>query len=126
MNIKKSIVGSLFSMLLVSEMAAADWGDVYYCQMTNFIEVKPNGELTNYKPEKFQFKLDFSKYAVVFGDKGYFNNSVYKLVEFDSFPSQEMFFIKSKHTSGFFEKGSFVYSDLGVDARVISADCEKF
>ena len=72
MNIKKSIVGSLFSMLLVSEMAAADWGDVYYCQMTNFISIKLKVEMKNYKPEKFQFKLDQTQNAMIFGSTGHF------------------------------------------------------
>ena len=44
MTIKKLVVGSMFSMLLGSEMAAADWGDVYYCQMTNFVELTLNGK----------------------------------------------------------------------------------
>ena len=30
--------------LMASEMAAADWGDVYYCQMTNFDKIKLEGE----------------------------------------------------------------------------------
>jgi len=44
MTIKKLVVGSMLSMLLGSEMAAADWGDVYYCQMTNLLEITLYGE----------------------------------------------------------------------------------
>ena len=66
MTIKKSIVGSLFSMLLVSEMAAADWGDVYYCQMTNNNEISFEGEtLKKHELEKFKFKLDQTRNAMV-------------------------------------------------------------
>ena len=64
MSIKKIITGLALLMLMSSGAANADWGDVYYCQMTNFIEVKPNGDLTNYKLEKFQFKLDQTKNAM--------------------------------------------------------------
>ena len=64
MNIKKSIIGSMFSMLLVSEMAAADWGDVYYCQMTELVKITRDGEMTKYPLEKFQFKLDQTKNAM--------------------------------------------------------------
>jgi len=28
-------------------MAAADWGDVYYCQMTNFNKITLEGEMKN-------------------------------------------------------------------------------
>ena len=66
MTIKKLVAGSMFSMLLVSNMAAADWGDVYYCQMTNLLEITLEGEKKTYKPEKFQFKLDQTKNAMMF------------------------------------------------------------
>ena len=64
MIIKKLVAGSMFSMLLGSEMAAADWGDVYFCQMTNLLEITLYGEQKNYKLEKFQFKLDQTKNAM--------------------------------------------------------------
>jgi len=53
-------------------MAAADWGDVYYCQMTNFNKFMLEGEMKKYKLEKFQFKLDQTKNAVVFRNTGFF------------------------------------------------------
>ena len=128
MTIKKSIVGSLFSMLLVSEMAAADWGDVYYCQMTNFIYISLEGKQINYTPEKFQFKLDQTKNAMVFGSTGYFKDAVSELVRFQSFPSSEVWFANStKYSMHAFEKGKFLYTSNGLDgAFVISADCDKF
>ena len=74
MIIKKLVVGSMFSMLLGSEMAAADWGDVYYCQMTNSLRITLDGEIHKYTLEKFQFKLDQTISAMVFGSTGYFQN----------------------------------------------------
>jgi len=53
-------------------MAAADWGDVYYCQMTNFSKFTLEGEMKKYKLEKFQFKLDQTKNAVVFRNTSFF------------------------------------------------------
>jgi len=57
MNIKKSIVGSLFSMLLVSEMAAADWGDVYYCQMTNSLGISLEGKKRKLQTRKVSIQI---------------------------------------------------------------------
>jgi hypothetical protein len=127
MTIKKSIVGSLFSMLLVSEMAAADWGDVYYCQMTNFIQVEPNGERTNYKLEKFQFKLDQTKNAMVFGSNGYFGDTADELSEGMSWPNSEEWYSNSKYSVTYFDNGRFLFTHNGsAGISAISADCNKF
>ena len=128
MNIKKSIVGSLFSMLLVSEMAAADWGDVYYCQMTNYIEITLDGETFNYKLEKLQFKLDQTKNAMVFGSTGFFADSVKELNTGSSWPSQETWRGNHNYTMTTFEEGTFVYTQngFGSGALAMSADCDKF
>ena len=127
MTIKKFVAGSMFSMLLGSEMAAADWGDVYYCQQTNSLGITLGGEMTRYKPEKFQFKLDQTKNAMVYGSTGYFKDSMDELVIGASFPSQEMWFANGKYSMTYFEEGKFLYtfnSSTGVSVK--SADCEKF
>ena len=126
MIIKKSIVGSLFSMLLVSEMAAADWGDVYYCQMTNFIGITLEGERKFYKQEKFQFKLDQTTNAMVMGSTGYFTDMVYELNTGMSFPSQEKWYANHKFSMTRFAEGKFFYSQVGTGIVSISADCDKF
>ena len=127
MTIKKSIVGSLFSMLLVSEMAAADWGDVYYCQMTNFIQLRPNVELTNEKLEKFQFKLDQTKNAMVFGSTGFLKNEVSELVTGSTFPSQEYWYANDKYSITRFDKGKLMYTEnTRAGGRIILANCDKF
>ena len=127
MIIKKSIVGSLFSMLLVSEMAAADWGDVYYCQMTNSLQVTLDGEMTRYKLEKFQFKLDQTKKAMVFGSTSYFKDHVAELVTGHYWPNQEGWFADGPFLSTFFDNGKLLFTRNGHSgARIISADCEKF
>ena len=137
MTIKKSIVGSLFSMLLVSEMAAVDWGDVYYCQMTNLVEMY-NGKVTSYSnvmigshflftSQKFQFKLDQTKNAMVLGSTGYFAELVFELVKNESWPNIENWYAKDQHSSTYFRQGKLVYSyNSSATALLISADCDKF
>ena len=127
MNIKKLVVGSMFSMLLGSGVANADWGDVYYCQMTNFNTVTLEGEKQNYKLEKFQFKLDQTKNAMVFGSKGYFTNNVLKLDNEWNFPILEIWFANDEYSSAYFSQGklSHTANRLG-DVSIKTADCEKF
>ena len=127
MTIKKLVVGSMFSMLLGSGVANADWGDVYYCQMTNLLEITLEGEKRNYKLEKFQFKLDQTKNAMVFGSTGTFKGQVIELVIGSNFPSQEFWYAKGRFSSLAFANAKFLYSntnDLAV--HVASADCDKF
>ena len=128
MNIKKLVVGSMFSMLLGSEMAAADWDDVYYCQMTESIGVTRDGKMNNHPLEKFQFKLDQTSNAMVFGSTGYFADSVLELTTGSTWPSQETWRSNYTHSMTSFEEGTFVYTRNGfsVAALVISADCDKF
>ena len=127
MNIKKLVVGSMFSMLLGSEMAAADWGDVYYCQMTHFDEITPKGERKSYKLEKFQFKLDQTKNAMVFGSTGVFAGEVVDLVIGSNFPSQELWVANNKWDIATFKTGKFLFTQNTFEQiRSISADCDKF
>ena len=128
MNIKKLAVGSLFSMLLVSKMAAAGWGDVYYCQMTEHLGITPDGEMSKYKLNKFQFKLDQTKNAMVFGSTGYFADSVVELAIGMNWPSQESWYAKDEFSITGFEEGKLLFTSnvVGSGAYFISADCEKF
>ena len=127
MSIKKIITGLTLSLLLGTGVASANWGDVYYCQMTNFIQVKPNGELTNYKLEKFQFKLDQTKNAMVFGDKGFFQNILYQLTTGKNFPEQEYWYASADFQSIFFDSGKLLIASTGSGGIIsVSADCDKF
>ena len=128
MTIKKSIVGSLFSMLLGSEMVAADWGDTYFCKMTNFVNIKSDGEIEYFKLETFQFKLDQTKHAMVYGSTGYFKDVVNELVKGSNWPSQEWWSaIGPGDTQIYFKEGKFLYTFHGSQGSVAaSADCDKF
>ena len=124
MSIKKIITGLALLMLLGSEMAAADWGDVYYCQMTNFLEITLEGEKKNYKLEKFQFKLDQTRRRMVFGSTGFFEDSA---LEVESKSSQEMWYAKDIFSTIYFKEGKFLYTSNGAaGAQAASADCDKF
>ena len=54
-------------MLMSNGAANANWGDVYYCQMTTLSITTLEGERADYKLEKFQFTFDKTKNAMVFG-----------------------------------------------------------
>ena len=127
MSIKKIITGLTLSLLLSSGVANADWGDVYYCQMTNYIEISLEGEKINYKLEKLQFKLDQTKNAMVFGSTGYFADSVKELTTGWNWPSEEKWYASNTLSIAFFEKGKFLYTRNGSIGIVsVSADCDKF
>ena len=126
MNIKKMTTGLVLSMLLSSGTANADWGDVYYCQMTNHIEITLEGEMTNYKLEKFQFKLDQTKNAMVMGSTGNLKHEVFELTTGRNYPSQESWYANALNSIIFFRSGKFMFTRNGFSAIVVSADCDKF
>ena len=127
MNIKKSIIGSLFSMLLVSEMAAADWGDVYYCQMIQNLGLTLEGETKYYTLDKFQFKLDQTKNAMVFGSTGYYQGIVFDLDKTLAWISQEAWYANGKYSMTYFEEGKFMFTFNNSEGITsVSANYEKF
>jgi len=126
MIIKKFVVGSMFSMLLGSGVANADWGDVYYCQMTQQVGISSDGEMTRYKLGTFQFKLDQVKNAVVFGNKGYLKNEVHEIDYYDNI-LWVLFTAQGKLSRTSFNNSKFVYSHVDLAGLVsITADCDKF
>ena len=127
MSIKKIITGLTLSMLLGSGVANADWGDVYYCQVTNEVGISSDGEMTRYKPDTFQFKLDKARNAMVFGSSGYVADQVLELLEGLAWPGQEAWYAQNQNQTTWFEKGKFIYAQVSVTKVVsISADCDKF
>ncbi|SVD91849.1 uncharacterized protein METZ01_LOCUS444703, partial [marine metagenome] len=66
---------------LLSTQGFAKVGDVYYCEMTQAIELK-EGKLINYIPQKFKFTID-SENMIRFGlDANYFKGSAFEVIEF--------------------------------------------
>ena len=117
----------LITLILVSPLSFADWGDVYYCQITSLVDTVIDGTVTQYKLQKFQFKLDEEKKSMVFGQSGYFNNSVKPLLDDGSaFPSQEAWWAGDSFSILKYRKGKFLYAAIGKDVTSISANCDKF
>tara|TARA_R110001632_G_scaffold185922_1_gene306267 strand:+ start:109 stop:477 length:369 start_codon:yes stop_codon:yes gene_type:complete len=117
----------LITLLLISPFSFADWGDVYYCQMTTLSETTLEGKRTDYILEKFQFKLDKTKNAMVFGKQGYFKNAVLELREELNWPVLESWYAKNEYAMAYFDKGKFLYVRTGIaGSDSISADCDKF
>jgi hypothetical protein len=117
----------LLTLLLISPASFGDWGDVYYCQMTSHAAVTLEGKRTDYLQEKFQFKLDETKKAMVFGSSGYFENTEEKLTPYLHWPNQEYWYSSMKHSMAVFDKGKFLHSVvLSSHITSVTADCDKF
>ena len=76
---KKTLLTLIFFLLLTQGFAKV--GDVYYCEMTQAIELK-EGKLINYIPQKFKFTVE-SENIIRFGlDANYFRGSAFEVIEF--------------------------------------------
>jgi len=117
----------LITLILVSPFSFADWGDVYYCQMTSLVGTDAEGTVTQYKLEKFQFKLDEEKESMVFGQSGYFTNGVIPLLNnWMMLPSQEAWWAGGSYSVLRYIEGKFLYTRIGTGVTSMSADCDKF
>ena len=115
------IFGLIFLLFFSTLKAWSDVGDVYYCEMTNFLSIK-NHQLLNHKLEKFNFTRDTNK--IILNSSYYFDN--YSMnVEW----STENLFSGSKGSYSLFsyEDGNFIYSRSDFnEATMISATCSIF
>ena len=117
----------LITLMLVSPFSFADWGDVYYCQMITNSKTTMEGERTDYKLERFQFKLDKTKNAMVFGKGGYFDDAVMVLREKFTWASQEVWLADGSFVMLYFFEGRILNTTLNEESNTfISADCDKF
>ena len=125
----------LVTLLLTSPFSFADWGDIYYCKMTNFSAVNRDGrisELLEYTPNNFQFKLDETEQAVVFGKKGYFDGQILPLtplenLDYSSTSPLEAWYATYMNAEMYsFSENQFMYVSLSFDAFTMTADCDKF
>ena len=117
----------LITLMLISPFSFADWGDVYYCQETHTLEITLEGKSKNHKLEKFQFKLDKTKNAMVFGKGGFFDGQETELREEMNWPSKESWYAADRWSMAYFDEGKFLYVGVGAVGSVsISADCDKF
>ncbi len=118
----------LFWILVLSLLpfcAFSKVGDLYYCEMTQAIEIK-EGKLIKYIPQKFKFRI-VNKDIIQFGaDSNYFSGTELKIIYFSE--NGEQFYGDNFE----FSFGSFYFAEVfrwpsdDVDtltATAVSAEC---
>jgi hypothetical protein len=120
---KKTLLVLIF--LLLSTQSFAKVGDVYYCEMTQAIELK-EGKLINYIPQKFKFTIE-SDNIIRFGlDTNYFRGSAFEVIEFSN-NGEQFYGDNFKYTYGdFYFAEVFRWTLTEVDtltATAVSATC---
>lgn len=114
-------------LLLFSPLSFAGWGDVYYCQMTDFSEINLEGNQKNYALQKFQFKLDEEQNAMVFGKGGFFNDANISLDYEYTLTAAEKWRGESAFEKVIYREGRFLYSMVIFDKITsLIANCDKF
>ena len=84
------------------------------------------GKRTDYILEKFQFKLDKAKKAMVYGSTGFFSEDKVPLIESRTRPRQEEWSARDILSHAYFKEGKLLYSLVGSKMTSISANCDKF
>jgi hypothetical protein len=120
---KKTLLVLIF--LLLSTQSFAKVGDVYYCEMTQAIELK-EGKLINYIPQKFKFTIE-SDNMITFGlDANYFKGSAFEVIEFSN-NGEQFYGDNFEYYYGnfyFAEVFRWVSTDIGtLTATAVSATC---
>ena len=118
----------LLWILLLSAMpfcAYSKAGDLYYCEMTQAIEIK-EGKLINYIPQKFKFRV-VEEDLIQFGtDANYFSGIELKIIDFAE--NGEQFYGDNFE----FSFGSFYFAEVfrwpsengdTLTATAVSAEC---
>jgi len=120
---KKTLLILFLSFL--STQGFAKVGDVYYCEMTQAIELK-EGKLINYIPQKFKFTID-SDNIIRFGlDANYFKGSTFEVIEFSN-NGEQFYGDNFEYSYGdFYFAKVFRWASTEVDtltATAVSATC---
>ena len=120
---KKTLLILILSFL--STQGFAKVGDVYYCEMTQAIELK-EGKLINYIPQKFKFTIE-SENIIRFGlDTNYFRGSAFKVIEFSD-NGEQFYGDNFEYSYGdFYFAEVFKWASTDVDkltATAVSATC---
>ena len=120
---KKTLLVLIF--ILLSTQSFAKVGDIYYCEMTQAIELK-EGKLINYIPQKFKFTIE-SDNIIRFGlDTNYFKGSTFDVIEFSN-NGEQFYGDNFKYSYGdFYFAEVFRWTSTEVDtltATAVSATC---
>ena len=115
----------LTAMFLTLFAHTASAEAVFFCNGTNFVEIK-NNELSKYKTQNFKFSVN--EKFVKFGSGGYFADTImptsYWLSE-DFWTAANTISITKMHKGQFMYAAS-KYEDDGVAGLLITATCDKF
>ena len=120
---KKKLLVLIF--FLLSTQSFAKVGDVYYCEMTQAVELK-EGKLSNYIPQKFKFTIE-SDNMIRFGlDANYFKGSAFEVIEFSK-NGEQFYGDNFEYSYGdFYFAKVFRWASTEVDtltATAVSATC---
>ena len=120
---QKIILFLIFFLLPTHSFAKV--GDVYFCEMTQAIELK-EGKLINYIPQKFKFTIE-SDNIIRFGlDTNYFRGSAFEVIEFSN-NGEQFYGDNFKYSYGdFYFAEVFRWTSTEVDtltATAVSATC---
>ena len=118
----------LITLMLISPTSFADWGDVYYCQMTAFFEVTGKGEQHLRPLEKFKFTLDNTeKEAMLFGKSGYLGGLYIPIDRASTYEDKWEARGRNSHIILAQETSFFLTQNYGaLGSTLIYADCDKF
>ena len=98
----------IIAFLVFPSIGFSGVGDVYFCESTKFIGLK-NGEVKNYKNEKFKFKRTSD--GLVFGSEdGSFKNL--ELTSKNHDVGNELFSYKTEWEIFMYKEGTFNYSHV--------------
>ena len=117
----------LLTLLLISPFSFADWGDVYYCQMTSLVGTNADGTVKQYELERFQFKLDKTEQAMVFGNSGYLKGTKLRLADWAKHRPENRWDATWQNSIAKFREGRFLVADVNHRSiTTLTADCDKF
>ena len=114
----------LLALLLISPVSFADWGDIYYCQMTHSSTINDQGQRTSHPLEKFKINLNKVENAVIFGSTEAFPN---KNIQVD-WLANERVTAKGDYSLLRIDSGKFHYAFIWIGSGIytVTADCDKF
>ena len=96
--------------------------------MSSLVVIDADGTVKEYKPQKFQFKLDKARNSMVYGKGGYFHESIDPINPALSFIPMEFWSTSQDYATLTYEEGKFLYSHTLISGSItsITADCDKF
>ena len=96
-----------FVVLLFSSSVLAGVGDVYYCEINKFVDIKKN-DVAEYTSEKFKFIR--KENLIEFGEGGYFDNNSMNIEDPELYKGEFFFGSGSRWERFVYNNGDFVFA----------------